>query len=291
MCRRAGPRCPPTEVKLRVFITGNRGQLGKALHARLPEAAGGDLPGCDITESASIAAALAAVRPHVVIHCAAYTDVDACARDPELAYRVNGLGTQNVALACAATGAAMLYISSNEVFDGTQRNPYREFDPTHAANPYGYSKLAGEWFTANLLTRFYIVRTSWLTAAGGRNFVHRIRQLADSADAPLRVVTDEVACPTFVSDLVPALLQLIETGRYGIYHFVNSGYCSRYDYARRILDLTGRGHVPIQPITVADFARPSMPPRFSALANLNGASLGISLRPWEEALADFLRSQ
>lgn len=282
---------------MRLFITGSKGQLGSALAHQAsrqhegPNIGGGDLPEFDITDADQTRAVIAAARPDIVIHCAAFTDVDGAARQPELAYRVNGLGTQNVALACAATGAAMLYISSNEVFDGTQRNPYREFDPTHAANPYGYSKLAGEWFTANLLTRFYIVRTSWLTAAGGRNFVHRIRQLADSADAPLRVVTDEVACPTFVSDLVPALLQLIETGRYGIYHFVNSGYCSRYDYARRILDLTGRGHVPIQPITVADFARPSMPPRFSALANLNGASLGISLRPWEEALADFLRSQ
>jgi dTDP-4-dehydrorhamnose reductase len=282
---------------MRLFITGSKGQLGSALAhqaSRRHEGqniSGGDLPEFDITDADQTRAVIAAARPDIVIHCAAFTDVDGAARQPELAYRVNGLGTQNVALACAATGAAMLYISSNEVFDGTQRNPYREFDPTQPANPYGYSKLAGEWFTANLLTRFYIVRTSWLTAAGGRNFVHRIRQLADSADAPLRVVTDEVACPTFVSDLVPALLQLIETGSYGIYHFVNGGYCSRYDYARRILDLTGRGHVTIQPIALADFARPSVPPRFSPLANLNGASLGISLRPWEEALADFLRSQ
>ncbi len=282
---------------MRLFITGSKGQLGSALAhqaSRRHEEQNvvvGDLPEFDITDADQTRAVIAAARPDIVIHCAAFTDVDGAARQPELVYRVNGLGTQNVALACAATGAAMLYISSNEVFDGTQRNPYREFDPTHAANPYGYSKLAGEWFTANLLTRFYIVRTSWLTAAGGRNFVHRIQQLANSADAPLRVVTDEVACPTFTPDLVPALLQLIETGGYGIYHFVNSGYCSRYDYARRILDLTGRGHVPIQPITVADFARPSMPPRFSPLANLNGASLGITLRPWQEALADFLRSQ
>ncbi len=282
---------------MRLFITGSKGQLGSALthqasrqHER-QNISGGDLPEFDITDADQTRTVIAAARPDIVIHCAAFTDVDGAARRPELAYHVNGLGTQNVALACAATGAAMLYISSNEVFDGTQRSPYREFDPTHAANPYGYSKLAGEWFTANLLTRFYIVRTSWLTAAGGRNFVHRIQQLADSADAPLRVVTDEVACPTFASDLVPALLRLIETGHYGIYHFVNGGYCSRYDYARRILDLSGRGPVPIQPITLADFARPSVPPKFSPLANLNGASLGITLRPWEEALADFLRAQ
>lgn len=281
---------------MRLFITGSKGQLGSALAHQASRrhegqnVGGGDLPEFDITDADQTRAVIAAARPDIVIHCAAFTDVDGAARRPELAYRVNGLGTQNVALACAATGAALLYISSNEVFDGTQRNPYCEFDPTHAANPYGYSKLAGEWFTANLLTRFYIVRTSWLTAAGGRNFVHRIQQLADSADAPLRVVTDEVACPTFVADIVPALLQLIETGSYGIYHFVNSGYCSRYDYARRILDLSGRGHVPIQPITLADFARPSMPPRFSPLANLNGASLGITLRPWQEALMEYLQT-
>lgn len=228
-----------------------------------------------------------AARPQIVIHCAAFTNVDDAARQPTEAYRVNGLGTQNVALVCAQADIPLVYLSSNEIFDGTQSEPYREFDPTHPANPYGYSKLAGEWFTQKLLRRFYIVRTSWLTGSGGRNFVHRIQQLAAESEQ-LKVVTDEVASPTFVPDLIEAILKLIETDHYGIYHFTNSGYCSRYDYARKILELTGHPHIILEPITLADYPRPSTPPRFSPLLNQCGAALGITLQPWEEALEDFL---
>lgn len=276
---------------MRIFVTGDHGQLGSDLArraARVHQVSGSDLPECDITDLLQVRQTMAAARPDVVLHCAAMTDVDEAARRPEAAYRANGLGTQNVALACAEAGAVMLYVSTNEVFDGAKTEPYREFDAANPINSYGYSKLAGEWFTQQLLTRFYIVRTSWLTGSRGRNFVHRIQQLADEPGR-LRVVTDEVASPTFVPDLSEAILKLIETGRYGLYHLVNSGYCSRYDYASRILELTGRRHVRLEPITLADYPRPSTPPRFTPLANACGASIGIALRPWEEALEEFLR--
>jgi len=162
-------------------------------------------------------------------------------RDPDLAYRINGLGTQAVALAAARHGAVVAYVSSNEVFDGQAGRPYTEFDSVRAINPYGASKLAGEWFIQHLLQRFYIMRTSWVTGRGGRNFVHRIQQLADERGS-LRVVNDEVANPTFVDDLADAITRLIITDRYGIYHLTNSGHVSRYDYARRILALSGRAH-------------------------------------------------
>ena len=272
---------------MRIYITGHKGQLGQALLRRLPDAGGGDLPEVDITNPASIEAALAEARPDIVIHCAAMTDVDGAARNPELAYRINGLGTQNVALAAAGVGAALVHISTNEVFDGCKASPYFEFDAANPPNPYARSKLAGEWFASHLLPRFYIVRTAWLTAPGGRNFVHRIIQLADERGS-LRVVTDEIANPTFAADLADGLARLIETGRYGIYHLTNAGYCSRYDYACQILALAGRAHIPIEPITLADYPRASTPPRFGALANTAAASLGISLRPWQAALADFL---
>lgn len=277
---------------MRLFITGIKGQLGSDLARRASpshQISGGDLPDFDITDPAQVRTAFASARPDVVLHCAAFTDVDAAARQPDLAYRVNGLGAQNVALACAETGAAMLYVSTNEVFDGAKAEPYREFDSANPLNPYAHSKLAGEWFVSHLLSRFYIVRTSWLTGAGGRNFVHRIQQLADERGA-LRVVTDEVASPTFVPDLCEAILKLIAIAQYGIYHFVNDGYCSRYDYAKRILELTGRRHIPVQPITLADHPRPSTPPKFTPLANQCGAAIGITLRPWDEALEDFLKA-
>jgi dTDP-4-dehydrorhamnose reductase len=254
----------------------------------LPDAVGGDLPELDITEPTSIEGAIEAARPDVVIHCAAMTNVDGAARDPALAYAINGVGTQNVAQACVRANAVLVHISTNEVFDGTKAEPYYEFDITNPINSYGKSKLAGEWFAAHLTSRFMIVRTSWLSAPGGRNFIHRIQQLADER-GKLQVVTDEVASPTFVEDLAPAILKLVEAGRFGIYHLTNAGHCSRYDYARKILELSGRSHVPVEPILLAQFPRPSMPPKFGALANTAAAALGITLPPWEESLAAFLR--
>ncbi|MCS6910246.1 MAG: dTDP-4-dehydrorhamnose reductase [Anaerolineales bacterium] len=273
---------------MRILITGKSGQLARALLARLPGAVGVGRPEVDIADAASVQVALDAHRPELVIHCAAMTDVDGAARDPQAAYRANGLGTQTVALAAERVGAALVYLSTNEVFDGNQRTPYTEFDPPSPINPYGWSKRAGEWFVQNLTRRFYLVRTSWITGRGGRNFVHRILQLADE-HGRLRVVTDEIACPTFVDDLAEALVRLIATGHYGIYHLTNAGYCSRYDYALKILELSGRSHIPVEPITLAEFPRPSTPPKFSALANNAAAALGITLRPWEVALAEFLQ--
>jgi dTDP-4-dehydrorhamnose reductase len=275
---------------MQYLITGHKGQLGRALMRRLPDAIGVDLPEVDITDSAAMHATVEAARPDLILHCAAMTDVDGAARDPALAYRINGLGTQNVALAAARAGAAVLYISSNEVFDGAGQVPYSEFDPTRPINAYARAKLAGEWFVSHLLSRFYIVRTAWLSASGGRNFVHRIIQLADERGS-LRVVTDEVANPSFVEDLVPALLQLIATEHYGLYHLTNAGYCNRHEFARAILEMSGRGHVPVEPITLADYPRASQPPPFSPLANNTAAALGITLRPWQEALAEFLRER
>jgi len=278
---------------MRVFITGCKGQLGQALYAALAghTLSGCDLPELDVTERAAIGKAIADFAPDVVLHAAAWTDVDGCARDPEKAYRINALGTQNVALACAASGAAMAHVSTNEVFDGTAQEPYREWDPPHPLNPYARSKAAGEWFVRHLLTRFYVVRTAWLYAPGGRNFSnpHRVLQLADERGA-LRVVTDEVGNPTYAPDLANALTALIHTGAYGVYHLTNARYCSRYDFAREILRLSGREHVPVEPITLADFPRASTPPRFAPLANTAAAALGITLRPWQEALEEFLRS-
>lgn len=276
---------------MRVFITGIRGQLGRMLHFALKghEITGIDLPECDITDRPQIENAIAEAKPDVVIHCAAMTDVERCARDSQTAYRINGLGTQNVALACQTSGAVLLYVSTNEVFDGSAQQPYLEFDTPNPINPYARSKLAGEWYTRHLLTRFFIVRTAWLYAAGGRNFPHRIIQLADERGS-LNVVTDEVGSPTYVVDLAQAIDRLIITDQYGVLHFVNAGACSRYDFAREILRLTGRSTVPITPTTLSAYQRDSRPPPYAPLANIAGAAIGIHLRPWQDALADFLDS-
>jgi dTDP-4-dehydrorhamnose reductase len=281
---------------MKILLTGHKGQLGRTLLPMLTvyDVLGIDLPKHDITDREAFTALVDDFRPDLILHPAALTDVEGCARDPAEAYRVNGMGTQNVALAAAKVGAAMLYVSTNEVFDGNATAAYHEWATPNPINAYGRSKLAGEWYTRNLLTRFYIVRTAWLYAPGGRNFPHRIIELADERGA-LSVVTDEVGNPTYVKDLAQAIVQLIVISTrviapYGIYHLVNEGAASRYDFAKEILRLSGRDAVPLTPITLAEFQRASTPPPYAPMANNAAAALGIRLRPWQEALADFLAS-
>jgi dTDP-4-dehydrorhamnose reductase len=272
---------------MRIIITGALGQLGQAMQVALSEHTLTliDIPDWDITDP-QLVPLMADLKPEVMIHCAAMTDVDGCARNPDLAYHVNAFGTQNVALACQRAGAALVHISTNEVFDGTAAEPYREFDPPRAINPYGASKLAAEQIAARLVNTLYIVRISWLFSPGGNNFVSKIVSQAEN-HGQLHVVTDEIANPTYAPDLAAAIAQLIRTKHYGIYHLVNEGYCSRYEYAVEIIKQSGRESVPVFPITSDQFQRPSTPPPFAPLRNTVGAALGIVLRPWQEALADY----
>ncbi|MBL7184440.1 MAG: dTDP-4-dehydrorhamnose reductase [Anaerolineae bacterium] len=278
---------------MRIVITGHKGQLGRALQEVLKRETlfGLDLPEHDITDRQAVIQAIADFAPQVVIHAAAMTDVDGCERDPDAAYRINGLGTQNVALACQRCGAAMVYVSTNEVFDGTKGEPYLEFDQTNPINAYGRSKLAGEFFTRTLLNRFYIVRTAWLYAQGGSNFVTKMIHLANDR-GELRVVADEISSPTYAPDLAEAIAKLIRTDHYGIYHFTNQGVCSRHDFAIKILELAGRGRVPVHPITSDQYARASAPPPYAPIRNFCAATaLGITLRPWEEALQAYFDAE
>jgi dTDP-4-dehydrorhamnose reductase len=192
----------------------------------------------------------------LIINTAAMTDVDGCTRDPAAAYRANGLGPQNIALAAAASGAEVLHISTNEVFDGAATQPYCEWQPRQSHQRLWTLQTGGRVYTEQLLTRFYIVRTAWLYAAEGRNFPHRMIQLADERER-LRVVTDEIANPTYVVDLAAAIVQLIQTHAYGLYHLVNAGTASRYEFAQAIMALSGRKHILLEPITSAEFQRPA----------------------------------
>ncbi len=273
---------------MRIVITGYKGQLGQALMEGLQqnEVLGLDLPEHDITAARAIATAIVGFAPEVVVHTAALTDVELCAREPELALRVNGLGTHNVALACQRCDAALVAVSSNEVFDGSKGRPYYEYEQRNAINAYARSKLAGEVYAQMHLSRFYIVRTAWLYAQGGNNFPAKIVQAADR-HSRLRVVCDEISSPTYAPDLAQAIGALIHTKQYGIYHFTNEGACSRYEFARRILELAGRGDIPIEPITSDQWPRASTPPLHCVIRNLAGAQIGITLRHWDEALRKY----
>lgn len=270
---------------MRIVMTGHKGQLGQALARTLAgnEILGLDLPEYDIAAADQIIPAITTAEPDLVIHPAAMTDVDGCERDPEQAFRVNALGTQNVALACGRCGATMLHVSTNEVFDGRLGRPYYEWDTPSPLSVYARSKAAAEFYVRTLLRQFYIVRTAWLYAQGGNNFVTKILAAADAHGA-LRVVTDEVSTPTYAPDLAQAIAELVRTEHYGIYHFINQDVCSRYEWAVKILEFSGRADVPVEAITVDQWPRAAEPPRYAPLVNFAGAALGITLRPWPEAL-------
>ena len=281
----------PTIHPRRVLITGCLGQLGRTLqqtlahHVRL----GVDLPDCDITDPA-VVPFIETHAPDVIIHTAAYTNVDGAEANPDLVFRINMWGTHNLALAAQRTGAPLLYISTNEVFDGTRTNTaYYEWEAINPLSVYARSKAAGEAVVRTLLQRFYIVRIAWLFAPGNNNFPRKIIEAADKHGA-LRVVSDEFGNPTYAPDLAAAIAQLIETNHFGIYHLVNGGSCSRYEFACEILRQAGRAHVPVTPITHTEWVRASTPPLRALLANTNAAALGITLRPWPEALATFFQT-
>jgi dTDP-4-dehydrorhamnose reductase len=275
---------------MRVLITGGRGQLGRELQVAFASQTvlATDEPELDVTDAAVVGRAVDAFRPELIIHAAAYTDTRGCENDPGLAMRVNGDGTQNVALACRRVDAALVYVSTNEVFDGAKGEPYLEGDEPRAINAYGSSKLAGEQHVRSLLQRAYIVRTSWLYG-GGNDFVAKVLR-AEPGELPM--VTDEVSSPTWAHDLAEAIARLVERDPpAGIYHLTNEGHCSRFEWAERVLALDGRQDVVLQPITLgAYYARDPKSvrkPPFSALANTAADALGVILRPWTEALGEY----
>lgn len=274
---------------MHILITGANGQLGQALRKTLIEHQLTliDLPEVDITNRDQIQQLMVSSRPELVIHCAAYTDVDGCVRNPDLAHQVNALGTQNVALACLTIGATMVHISTNEVFYGDNPLGYEEWMPLSPRNPYGQSKAAGEFHVRSILNRYYVVRTAWLFAPGGRNFIHAIQKKAQETGS-VRVVADEIGNPTYVGDLADAIACLIHTDQFGIYHFVNHGACSRFAFAQEILRLANLGPATATPILSMAHNRLSSPPPYGALLNRNGQAIGIILRPWQEALAEYM---
>ncbi len=277
---------------MRILITGAAGHLGQQIAAQLQAhtVTGVDINTMDITDRQAVQQTFASVQPELVIHCAALTAVDYCAEHPQEALRANAVGTKNITLACQSHQAALLYVSTNEVFAGLPGRFYGEYDLAEPANPYAYSKWVGEQIVRELLPQHYIVRTSWLFAPGGKNFLHKILNMAREG-TPLRVVTNEISSPTYSVDLAEAIVRLIKTEQYGIYHLVNDGYASRYSFARHALDLAGFAETPIEPVGLVEYWRASRPPEHAVLKNFMAAELGITLRPWQDALAAFLGSE
>jgi len=276
-----------------VYISGDQGRLGRALAAAAPgPITGWDRPDLDLDHPATGAALVHAQQPRLVIHTAAMTAVDQAALEPDLALRRNGEAVGAIAAACREIGAGFVLISTNEVFDGERRDGrgYVETDVAAPRNPYGRSKHAGELAA---LTAFsgadglWIVRTAWLFGPPGADFPDKITAAADKVDGPLRVVADEVGCPTYTPDLAAAIFELVARTGGGVFHLVNEGSASRYEWARAVLDVRRPGRE-VEPITLADYARSSDPPPWGVLDTSKAAAAGVSLRAWQEALAEYL---
>ena len=276
---------------MHVLIVGANGQLGRATRAACDarhRLTVWDRDEADIA-SAAVVDQIAALRPDVVINCAAWTDVDGAESNRDAAFAVNALGALNLATACARCGAAMVQVSTNEVFAGTAGRFYYEYEQPAPVSTYARSKLAGENAASRVLERLYIVRVAWLFGPGGNNFPSKIVAAADRNGA-LKVVDDEVGNPTYAPDVADAIFRLVESERYGIYHVVNDGYSSRFGLAQAVLAAAGRQHVPLSPIKILDWPRPAPPPVHAVLVNQAAASLGITLRPWHEAVHEYVEA-
>jgi len=289
---------------MRVAVTGATGRLGRALVAALDDApftgpagpVAWDRAAFDLDAPDGIGARLDRDRPEVVVHTAAWSDVDACARDPELALRRNGTATGVLAEACAIRGIELLAISTNEVFDGarTDGHGYGSDDPPSPGNPYGASKLAGERLAAGAYGgdaggALGIARTAWLFGAPGRDFPSRILDAADRAamtGEPLRAVRDEWGTPTYIHDLAEAIVELLAADAVpGIHHLVNGLVASRADWARDVVARAGPA-VEIVEVPSTAWQRPSTPPRWGVLSPTPLPS-GEPMRPWPDAMADY----
>ena len=266
--------------------------LGSALLELAPasvEAVGVDLPDGDLSQLEGARAALAPHAPAVVIHCAAYTDVDGCTRDPQRACLHNATATRNVAVVCRELGARLLALSTDYVFDGTKGSPYTEQDLTDPLNPYGESKLEAERLAAEELGDLLIVRTQWLYGPGGKNFVAAMVARAREQGA-LRVVADQWGSPTFTRDLAAGLWQAARTGARGVVHLTNAGEATWADLAEAAIRAAGLEEVAIERISSEDWPTPTRRPRYSVLDNQRWVRLGFTpLRRWEEAVREYVR--
>jgi len=246
----------------------------------------------DITDKSAIGDALANAKPDMVIHAAAYTDVDGCELNPDIAYQVNALGTRNVANSCRDTNALLLYISTDYVFDGEKGSPYDEEDGPNPISVYGSSKLQGEQEVKAALKAYMIVRTSWLYGRNGRNFIDGVIERARRGEE-LRVVDDQFGSPTQTVDLAMAIRRMVERARdlSGTYHITNSGSCSRLDEARKALEYSKCENARVIPISSSESVRPARRPKNSALENRRYREIfGQELRPWDAALKAYLSS-
>ncbi len=275
---------------MKILITGSNGMLGHDLNEVLKdnhELILTTSKTLDITDKEHTIEFISDKNPDIVINSAAYTNVDGCEENQDLAYAVNGHGVRNLALACKKIDCPMVHVSTDYIFNGENDKPWIENDEIGPISVYGKSKLMGEEAIQEILDKYFIVRTAWLYGINGKNFPKTMLELAKN-HSEITVVYDEVGTPTYTPDLARGISELIETEFYGVYHLTNSGSCSWCEFARYIFEVADVD-VKVIPVTASEFARPAPRPSYSVLENKNWIEKGFKpLRNYKEAIKEYI---
>jgi len=280
----------------RLALVGAGGMLASMVRSLAPECydiVPLDLPDFDLTDRRGVLSTMDMLRPDVIVNCAAYTNVDGCESNEDVALQVNASGPGFLAEAALMLDATLVHVSTDYVFDGQKNSPYTEEDPVNPQSVYGRSKLLGERaILESGLKKFFIVRTSWLYGPGGKNFVETILRLAQEREE-LRVVADQIGNPTYTRDLADAIFRLLPDAPFGIYHVSDQGVCSWYEFACEIVAEFVRrgGQVKVKkiiPISTAEYPLPATRPVYSVLSkNKYEAVVGVVLPPWQLSLSHY----
>lgn len=291
---------------MNVLITGSRGQLGselcRCIERKKSEIAplgkewsatsirAVDIDELDISDINIVRYFIKENCFDLVINCAAYTNVDGCETNQDVAIKANALGPRNLAVACEENGIKLIHISTDYVFSGKGTVPYREYDMCSPRSVYGKTKLLGEQYIRELCSRYFIIRTSWLYGYYGNNFVHTMKRLGESK-SKISVVNDQRGNPTNAADLAHHILELALTDEYGIYHCTGNGECSWYEFACKIMELYNLDCV-VEPCTTEEYPTPAERPSYSSLDNMMlRLTVGDKMRNWKDALKYFIEKE
>ncbi len=277
----------------KVIVTGANGQLGRAINRLYAdnteyELVNTDVGELDITNIDRVMEFAREIRPYAIINCAAYTAVEACENEEDLAFRINAIGPRNLSIAATETGAKLMHVSTDYVFDGNGLRPYLETDPVGPQGAYGRTKLAGENFVKEFSHRHYIVRTAWLYG-DGKNFVRTMLRLSETNDK-VRVVKDQVGSPTSAAELAKAIAYLLPTENYGLFHGTCEGDCSWAQFTEEIFRLAGKSTV-VEPITSEEYGAAVKRPAYSILENyMLKMTTDFMFADWHDAIAEYLKT-
>jgi dTDP-4-dehydrorhamnose reductase len=277
---------------MRILVLGAKGMLGADLldEWQSDELIPADSAEADLRDFPQVEKLVLSVRPEWIVLAAAYTDVDGCEQNPELAFAVNQTGVENVARAARLVAARVFFVSTDYVFDGKSTRPYETTDPVSPLNVYGASKAAGETALSKSQVAWCVGRTSWLFGVHGPSFPEKILRAAETRPE-LSVVSDQIGSPTYTRDLARVIRALLSRDVRGFVHITNQGICSWFDFAREILAQSGRESIKVLPITTDQAARSARRPNYSVLSPASLQAFGIRTRPWQEALRAFLKEK